>query len=69
MTEHAASIDTTEHRYVEKPTPAPEMTLRDYFAVHALPVIYADARLNEEFSTIADMAYQMADAMLAARKS
>jgi hypothetical protein len=46
----------------------PGMTLRDYFAAKAMPALlhYEGDRLP--FIDVADMAYQMADAMIAARK-
>lgn len=42
------------------------MTLRDYFAATALPRVMQDGK---SFSAIAEDAYDMADAMLKARKA
>lgn len=44
-----------------------EMTMRDYFAAQAMPAIYAEPSTSGYFH-IAKLAYQMADAMLEARK-
>jgi hypothetical protein len=48
------------------------MTLRDWFAGQALPVVIASYNLHESWSwsmsMLASDAYSMADAMLAARK-
>jgi hypothetical protein len=48
-----------------------EMTLRDYFAAKALPVIYTESiNVDESYATfdeIAEDAYRLADAMLTAR--
>lgn len=47
------------------------MTLRDYFAAKALPVIYTESiNVDESYATfdeIAEDAYRLADAMLTAR--
>ena len=51
------------------------MTLRDYFAAKALPAIMAPHPATgaypqvDEFHSCASVAYQMADAMLEARKA
>lgn len=55
------------------------MTLRDYFAAKALPAVYGNAEeftywcqeysVDEACNLAADRAYQLADAMLAARKA
>jgi len=44
------------------------MTLRDYFAAKAMPSIYESAT-NCGFEVIAELAYEIADAMIKARKS
>lgn len=41
------------------------MTLRDYFACQAMPVIYGQT--SKGFAHISKLAYELADAMLAAR--
>jgi len=47
------------------------MTLRDYFAAKALPVIYTEFTNDDEsyanFDEIAEDAYRLADAMLKAK--
>ena len=47
------------------------MTLRDYFAGQALAALVADqlARADEELDILAVSAYEVADALLAARKA
>ena len=42
------------------------MTLRDYFAAKAMPVILANPR-NLSYLEVAECSYQMADAMLTVR--
>jgi hypothetical protein len=44
------------------------MTLRDYFAAKALQGIMVDPMMTMSADKIADWAYEMADAMLEARK-
>lgn len=44
------------------------MTLRDWFAGHALAGILANPEHDSGFKTISDSAYGFADEMLAARK-
>jgi len=44
------------------------MTLRDYFAAKTIEGLSANSGLNGfEFTSLAEMAYEQADAMLAAR--
>lgn len=43
------------------------MTLRDYFAAKAMPVLLAELTRGESIETVASNAYLMADAMLAER--
>lgn len=59
-----AHLDTTTltYKYVEG------MTLRDYFAAKAMQGILADPS-TPEIMDIAGAAYEMADAMLKARKA
>lgn len=46
------------------------MTLRDYFAAKAMQGFAADPSMDEvEIGDIADLAYEMADAMLLAREA
>lgn len=49
---------------------SPGMTLRDYFAAHALAGLCANARWNATYQVekVASSAYAMADAMLKARE-
>ena len=44
------------------------MTLRDYFAAQCYHSAFKDAPAGDEWISIAKTAYQMADAMLEARK-
>jgi hypothetical protein len=54
--------------YVERSTPVPGMSLRDYFAAHALAGIAARGpREHESAEARARYAYGYADAMLAER--
>jgi hypothetical protein len=60
------AIDTEKRENIE-----PGMSLRDYFAGKALPVILKDALGTydeEDYETAAKASYQIADAMLKARK-
>ena len=43
------------------------MTLRDYFATHAMQGIMTDPNLDMDSSKVAQLSYQMADAMMKAR--
>ena len=43
------------------------MTLRDYFAGQVLPEVYRHAEEGTEYDDLAHEAYNMADAMIAAR--
>ena len=45
------------------------MSLRDYFAAMALPALYSRHEVENGFAYLAEDAYDIADAMLAARKS
>jgi hypothetical protein len=45
-----------------------EMTLRDYFAAKAMQSTLCDTDLRMSKEKIAEWAYQMADAMMEARK-
>ena len=44
-----------------------ELTLRDYFAAKALQGMLADSTFNGPPEDVAELAYKMADAMLAER--
>lgn len=44
------------------------MTLRDYFAAHALQGLMADSNVNADCETLCHAAYQLADGMLKVRK-
>ena len=53
------------------PTCVAGMTLRDYFAAESLPAIYTKAVSGHHpigFARIAQLSYELADAMLEARK-
>ena len=43
------------------------MTLRDYFAAHAMQGIMTDPNLDMDSSKVAQLSYQMADAMMKVR--
>lgn len=45
------------------------MSLRDYFAAKAMAAYWADPDVTSDFETAAAWAYDMADAMLAAREA
>jgi hypothetical protein len=45
------------------------MSLRDYFAAKAMPDLMRDVGDRSPFCEVAKMAYEMADAMLAARSN
>jgi len=47
------------------------MTLRDYFAAHAMQGMFASGNLRRsiENDEVAEVAYRMADAMMKARKA
>jgi hypothetical protein len=47
---------------------SPGISIRDYFAAKAMPSIYESA-INCGFEVIAELAYEIADAMIKARKS
>ena len=49
--------------------PEPGMTLRDYFAAHALAGLMASRHTDEEHTDRAMMAYAASDAMLAERSN
>lgn len=44
------------------------MSLRDYFAAHVLSEIYREADIDSDLIEIASFAYDVADAMIEARK-
>jgi hypothetical protein len=46
-----------------------EIRLRDQLAIAALPAVYEQSAANASLREIADIAYALADAMLAARAS
>ena len=45
-----------------------ELTLRDYFAAAALQGMLSDSNLQADYFEFSQRAYEMADAMLEARK-
>ncbi len=45
----------------------PGMTLRDYFAAKAMQAMIPNAYVHDNKKTIAEFAYEMADAMMNAR--
>ena len=52
----------------EKEINSEEMTLRDYFAAKAIQTILYDAGAPETMQNLAKFAYNVADAMMEARK-
>ena len=50
-----------------KPMPFDGMSLRDYFAAKAMQGIQSNPSMDFYFNDLAEAAYQIADAMLAAR--
>lgn len=54
--------------FEEKTTAYGGMTLRDYFAAAALQGMLSDSNLQADYFEFSRRAYEMADAMLEARK-
>ena len=53
---------------IEKPIYSIGMTLRDYFAGQALAGFFAFGRKDYGYETMAEVAYECADAMITARE-
>lgn len=50
--------------------PIQDITLRDYFAAKAMPIVFSSHTRDPKFlNSAANLAYKMADAMLEARKN
>ena len=66
--EHGGSAFPTDRSMFEAGLyPDPGMSLRDYFAAAALPALIARHRADVTWSKIAPRAFELADAMIAAR--
>lgn len=60
---HSQALDYSTNRFV---APSTGMTMRDAFALKALPSVY-DRMSGSSFELVARIAYDLADAMLAER--
>lgn len=60
---HSQALDFSTNRFV---APSTGMTMRDAFALKALPSVY-ERLSGSSFDTVARIAYDLADAMLAER--
>ena len=56
--------------FIEVGTPQNGMTLRDYFAAKAMPIVFSSHTRDPKFlSFAAKLAYKMADTMMEARNA
>ena len=62
------AFPTTNHNYGDGMYASEGMTLRDYFAAKAMAAYWSDSNVAVDQKTAAAWAYEMADAMLKARK-